>query len=134
MQRTPRIYPWYTVIFNTRKWLHQCLQSVKHYNVCRHKLPFSTVNREFQNINEWFISNKQWFILNKLSFNVKKSNFSIFHKASSRDDLPVLLPKLFINNQVIKRESSIKFLVSYWMKTCHGRNIWNWQKIRLLRI
>ena len=27
-----------------------------------------------------------------------------------RDDLPLLLPKLFINNQVIKRQSSIKFL------------------------
>ena len=64
---------------------------------------FSTVNRELQNINEWFISNK-------LSLNVKKTKFSIFHKASRRDDLPLLLPKLFINNQVIKRQSSIKFL------------------------
>ena len=64
---------------------------------------FSTVNRELQNINEWFISNK-------LSLNVKKTKFSIFHKASRRDDLPLVLPKLFINNQVIKRQSSIKFL------------------------
>ena len=63
----------------------------------------STVNRELQNINEWFISNK-------LSLNVKKTKFSIFHKASRRDDLPLVLPKLFINNQVIKRQSSIKFL------------------------
>ena len=61
------------------------------------------MNRELQNINEWFISNK-------LSLNVKKTKFSIFHKASRRDDLPLLLPKLFINNQVIKRQSSIKFL------------------------
>ena len=66
-------------------------------------LLFSTVNRELQNINEWFISNK-------LSLNVKKTKFSIFHKASRRDDLPLVLPKLFINNQVIKRQSSIKFL------------------------
>ena len=36
--------------------------------------------------------------------------FSIFHKASRRDDLPLLLPRIFINNQVIKRQSSIKFL------------------------
>ena len=64
---------------------------------------FSTVNRELQNINEWFISYK-------LSLNVKKTKFSIFHKASRRDDLPLVLPKLFINNQVIKRQSSIKFL------------------------
>ena len=36
--------------------------------------------------------------------------FSIFHKARRRNDLPLVLPKLFINNQVIKRQSSIKFL------------------------
>ena len=58
------------------------------------------MNRELHNINEWFISNK-------LSLNVKKREFSI--KASRRDDLPIVLPKLFINNQVIKRKSSIKF-------------------------
>ena len=64
---------------------------------------FSTVNTELQNINEWFISNK-------LSLNVKKTKFSFFHKASRRDDLPLVLPKLYINNQVIKRQPSIKFL------------------------
>ena len=48
----------------------------------------STVNREFQNINEWFISNK-------LFLKVKKAKFSIFHKASSRDDLQLVLQKLF---------------------------------------
>ena len=57
---------------------------------------FSTVNRGLQNINEWFISTK-------LSLNVQKMKFPIFHKASRRDDLPLLLSKLFINNQVIKR-------------------------------
>ena len=64
---------------------------------------FWTVNRELQNINEWFISNK-------LSLKVKKTKFSIFRKTSKIDDLPLVLPKLFINNQVIKRQSSIKFL------------------------
>ena len=44
----------------------------------------STVSRELENINEWFISNK-------LSLNVKK------RKISGRDDLPLVLPKLFIN-------------------------------------
>ena len=47
------------------------------------------------------------FISNKLSLNVKKTKFSIFHKASRRDDLPLVLPKLFINNQLIKSQSSI---------------------------
>ena len=61
------------------------------------------MNRELQNINEWFISNK-------LSLNVKKTQFSIFHKASRRDDSPLVLSKLFINKKTIKRQSSIKFL------------------------
>ena len=61
------------------------------------------MNRELQNINEWFISNK-------LSLNVKNTKFLIFHKASRRDDLPLLIAKLFINNQVIKRQSSTKCL------------------------
>ena len=62
------------------------------------------MNRKLENINECFISNK-------LSLNVKKkTKFSIFHKASRRDDLPLVLTKLFINNQVIKRQSSTKFL------------------------
>ena len=62
------------------------------------------MNKELQNINEWFISNK-------LSLNVKRtSKFSIFHKANGRDYLPIVLPKLFINIQVIKRQLSIKFV------------------------
>ena len=32
------------------------------------------------------------------------------HKASRRDDLPLVLPKFSINNQVIKRRASTKFL------------------------
>ena len=62
---------------------------------------FSTVSRELQNINNWFISNK-------LSLNVKKTRFSIFHNPSRRDDLPLVLPTLFINNQV--RKPSIRFV------------------------
>ena len=61
------------------------------------------MNRDLQNINEWFIS------LN-LSLNSKKTKFLIFYKANRRDDLPLVLPKLFVNNQVRKRQSSIKFL------------------------
>ena len=63
---------------------------------------FVTLNRELQNINEWFI----W---NKLALNVKTTKLSTFHKASRRDDLPVVLTKFFINNQGMKRQSSIKF-------------------------
>ena len=54
-------------------------------------------------INEWFISNKP-------SVNVKKRDFLFFYKVSRRDDLPFILPELLTDNQVIKRQSSIKFL------------------------
>ena len=67
------------------------------------KVFFSTMNRELQSIDGWFF-------LNKLSLNVRKTKFSIFHKLSRSDDLPFALPNLFIDNQVIKRQSSMKFL------------------------
>ena len=47
-------------------------------------------------------------ISNKLSLNAKKTKFSIFHKAGRRYDLPLVLPKFFIKNQV--RQSSVEFL------------------------
>ena len=67
------------------------------------KVLFDTVNKELENINEWFISNR-------LSLNVKKTNYSLFHKPTRSDDLPLLLPKLYINNQEIKRAPCTKFL------------------------
>ena len=64
---------------------------------------FSIVNRELENINKRFISNT-------LFLKVKNTKFSVFHTASRKDDLQLVLPKLFIKNQVVKRQSSIKFL------------------------
>ena len=45
---------------------------------------------------------------------------------SIQNDLPIISDLL--NNHLWNS------LASYWMKTCHERNIWNWRKIRLLRI
>ena len=67
------------------------------------KCLFLTVNNELKNINEWFISNK-------LSLNVKKTKYTFFHKPSKKDDIPLLLPKLVIDKNQIKKEESIKFL------------------------
>ena len=68
---------------------------------------FLKVNDELQKINEWFISNK-------LSLNVKKKKkkekYSFFHKPSKKDDIPLVLPKLNINNSEIAQTESIKFL------------------------
>ena len=64
---------------------------------------FTVVNNELVNI-------KDLFTVNKLSLNVEKTNYSSFHKPSKRDDIPLRLPKLIINNYEIQREESIKFL------------------------
>ena len=64
---------------------------------------FLKVNDELQKINEWFISNK-------LSLNVKKTKYSFFHRPSKKDDTPLVLPKLNIDNCEIAQTKSIKFL------------------------
>ena len=52
---------------------------------------------------------KDWFTANKLSLNVEKTKYSLFHKPSKKDNIPLRLPKLIINNYEIQREESIKF-------------------------
>ena len=64
---------------------------------------FQTVNNELQKISLWFISNK-------LSINLTKAKYSFFHKPSKTDDIPLALPKLYIDNNKIQRSESIKFL------------------------
>ena len=63
------------------------------------KILFLKVNNEIHKINQWFISNK-------LSLNIE----IFFHKRIKQDDIPLLLPKLKINNYEIKRAESIKCL------------------------
>ena len=62
---------------------------------------FTVVNKELVNIKDWFTSSK-------LSLNVGKTKF--FHKPTKKDDIPVRLLKLIINNFEIQREESFKFL------------------------
>ena len=64
---------------------------------------FQTVNNELKNIHEWFKANK-------LSLNIKKTKFSLFHPSQKSDNLPLILPKLIINNNIISREPVINFL------------------------
>ena len=64
---------------------------------------FNTVNNELSNISHWFNSNK-------LSLNADKTKFTLFHKVRQRDDIPLVLPTLKINNTLIKRVDHIKFL------------------------
>ena len=63
---------------------------------------FYTVNSELEKIT-------QWFKANKLSINIKKTNFTLFHKNSSKEDIPVKLPALMVGSNNIEKTSSIKF-------------------------
>ena len=63
---------------------------------------FDIVNIELQ-------KNSQWFISNKLSLNVAKTKYSFFHKPSKKDNILLVLPKLNICNNEIKRSESITF-------------------------
>ena len=51
----------------------------------------------------------KWFNANKLSLNKDKTKYTFFHKAHKKDNIPLKLPSLFINNREIKRISSIKY-------------------------
>ena len=65
---------------------------------------FLKVNVELQKINEWFICNN-------LSLNVKKKNkYLVFHKPSKKDDIPLVLSKLNLNNREIVWIESLNFL------------------------
>ena len=64
---------------------------------------FSTVNIELEEISEWFKANK-------LSLNIKKTNYTLFHKNSTKDNLPSKSTNLKIVNSVLKRQTSINFL------------------------
>ena len=56
---------------------------------------FQIVNQELENINQWFVSNK-------LSLNIKKPRYSFFHTPIQKENIPLLFPKLIINNQEIE--------------------------------
>ena len=60
------------------------------------KLFFSVVNKELLNINDWFTANK-------LSLNVEKTEYSFIHKPIKKDDIPLCLWKLIINNYEMRR-------------------------------
>ena len=48
-----------------------------------------------------------WFLANKLSLNVTKTKYSLFHKTSKKDDIPLKLSRLQINNYNIEMILSI---------------------------
>ena len=57
-------------------------------------------------LNQFF----KWFNANKLSLNKDKTKHTFFHKAREKDNIPLMLPSLFINDREIKQITSIKYL------------------------
>ena len=64
---------------------------------------FEIVNNEIKKVNEWFNCNK-------LSLNTDKTKYVLFFKPSKEDDIPLKLPNLIVNNHIIERKSTMKFL------------------------
>ena len=56
------------------------------------------IKRFFTVVNNELVKIKYWFIANKLSLDVEKTKYSTFHMPSKKDDIPLRLPKLVINN------------------------------------
>ena len=72
--------------------------------------PYSDVNILFEKNNKELKNVSNWFNANKLSLNVKKTKYSFFHKSSKKDNIPLRLPNLNINEFTVECQSSIKFL------------------------
>ena len=51
-----------------------------------------------------------WFLTNKLSLNVEKTKYMLFHKCIDQENIPLKLPLLQPNSNIIERENSLKFL------------------------
>ena len=68
----------------------------------------------FCNINEELLKISDWFHANKLSLNTNKTKYILFHKSGSVDILPLRLPKISLDGNVIERETSSKFLGIYF--------------------
>ena len=64
----------------------------------------------FTVVNNKLVDIKDWFPANRLSLNLEKTKYSFFHKPSKKDNIPLRLPKLILNNYEIQREGSIRFL------------------------
>ena len=64
---------------------------------------FETTNQELSQINDWFLANK-------LSLNVEKIKYMLFHKCIEQENIPLKLPLLQLNSNIIEKENSLKFL------------------------
>ena len=64
---------------------------------------FETASQGLTQINDWFLANK-------LFLNVGKTKYMLFHKLTDQKNIPLKLPSLQLNGNIIERENSLKFL------------------------
>ena len=64
----------------------------------------------FKTFNEKLIKIWDWFKANKLSLNNRKTKYTLFHKKSSKDDLPLKLPALKTVDNNTERKIEIEFV------------------------
>ena len=64
---------------------------------------FEIANQELGKISDLFLSNK-------LSLNVEKTKYTLFRKHTDQENIPSKLPLLQLNDSIIERENSLKFL------------------------
>ena len=76
-------------------------------------LSHKDINTLFANMNKELRKIATWFKANKLSLNIGKTKWSLFHPSSKKRFLTRNLPRLYIDNLAIKRESVTKFLGVY---------------------
>ena len=48
-----------------------------------------------------------------LSLSKDKTKYTVFHKVREKDNIPLKLPSLFVNDREVKRITSIKYLGVY---------------------
>ena len=70
----------------------------------------SNIKDLFNNVNLELSKIVVWFKAKKLSLNEGKTKYTFFHKFSQKDNIPLKLHSLAINEKVIERTTSIKFL------------------------
>ena len=73
------------------------------FSNCNIPVLFATVNHELSKISRWSLANK-------LFLNVTKTKYLFFHKTSKKDDTPLKLTRLQINNYNIQKTPSLNFL------------------------
>ena len=64
---------------------------------------FEIANQVLSRINDWFL-------VNKLSLNAEKAKYMLFHKLTDQENIPLKLPLLQLNGNIIERENSLNFV------------------------